>query len=167
MSNLTVRAAIKNDLEAVAAIYNQGINERIATLETRKRSVKDIESWLERPRHPLLVADKEGQILGWISASEYRPRDCYAGIVEFSIYIGKNARGQGVGNLLMPAFFEACAKAGVWKILSRIFPENKASLSLCKKHGFREVGIYENHAKLDGVWRNVVIVEKLLETNLT
>lgn len=169
-TKLTVRPAKAQDLEAIAAIYNEGIRERIATFETRERTPEEIASWLERPRHPLLVAgkgaEKEGKVLGWIAASDYRPRDCYAGIAEFSIYIAKAARSQGVGNALMPAFFKACEEQGFWKILSRIFPQNTASLALCKKHGFTEVGIYKNHAKLDGVWRDVVIVEKVLENNL-
>ena len=78
----------------------------------------------------------------------------------------KKVRGQHVGDALMAAFLPACEKAGFWKVLSRIFPENIASRALCKKHGFREVGLYEKHARLDGVWKDVVIVEKLLESNL-
>ena len=158
-TDLGVRPASKQDLEAIASIYNEGIRDRIATFETRERTPEEIAGWLERP-YPLLIAESEGKVLGWIAASEYRQRECYAGIAEFSIYISKSARGQGIGNALMLAFFETCEKQGFWKILSRIFPENKASLALCKKLGFREVGIYKNHAKLDGVWRDVVIVEK-------
>ena len=71
-------------------------------------------------------------------------------------------RGQGVGAALMTAFIPACERAGLWKLLSRIFPENTASRALCARFGFREVGIYEKHAQLDGVWRDVVIVERLL-----
>lgn len=167
MSNIVVRNAKKSDLEVITVIYNQGIKDRIATFETIERTTQDIEGWLERPNHPLLVAEKNKVVLGWISASEYRSRECYAGIAEFSIYIHKEARGQGVGSALLPAFFKACKEADFWKIVSRIFPENTASLSLCKKHGFRVVGTYEKHAQLDGVWRDVVIVEKLLSTNLS
>jgi phosphinothricin acetyltransferase len=109
-------------------------------------------------------ADEE--VVGWIHASDYRPRECYAGIGEFSVYIDESAQGTGVGSALMAAFLPACAEAGLWKLLSRIFVENEASRALCWKHGFREVGIYEKHAKLDGDWRDVVIVERLLEENL-
>ncbi len=165
-AELIIRKAITEDLAAIAAIYNQGIRARTSTFETLERNPQDIAVWLKRPNHPVLVAEKDKQILGWVAASEYRSRTCYAGIAEFSIYIDKQAQGQGIGNALMPAFFTACAKAGFWKILSRIFPENKASLALCKKHGFREVGFYEKHAQLEGVWKDVVIVEKLLEANL-
>lgn len=163
---LSIRKAKEADLVAVSEIYNQGIRTRKSTFETNVRTVQDIAVWLKRPNHPFLVAERDTQILGWVAASEYRSRSCYAGIAEFSIYIDQQAQGQGVGNALIPAFFIACTEAGFWKILSRIFPENKASLALCKKHGFREVGFYEKHAQLEGVWKDVVIVEKILEANL-
>lgn len=165
-AELIIRKAIAKDLAAIAEIYNQGIRARSSTFETLERNPEDISVWLKRPNHPVLVAEKDKQILGWVAASEYRSRTCYAGIAEFSVYIDKQAQRQGIGNALMPAFFTACTEASFWKILSRIFPENKASLALCKKHGFREVGFYEKHAQLDGVWKDVVIVEKLLESNL-
>ena len=165
-TELNVRSANPQDLTAIANIYNEGIRDRIATFETRERTAEELRGWLERPRHPLLVAEKESEVLGWVAASEYRSRECYAGVAEFSVYIAKAARRQGVGNALMPAFVEACEKKGCWKILSRIFPENTASLALCKKYGFREVGMYKNHAKLDGVWRDVVIVERVLKANI-
>lgn len=169
-SKLTVRAGVPSDAAAIVRIYNQGIARRIATFETRLRTAEEISGWFGNPRHPLLVAvlhssdEKEdaGNVIGWIHASDYRPRDCYAGIAEFSVYIDEAAQGQGVGSALMRAFLPACAETGLWKVLSRIFVENEASRALCRKHGFREVGIYEKHAQLDGIWRDVVIVERLL-----
>jgi len=162
-----IRAAIPDDLAAIAEIYNQGIRSRLATFETAERTVPDLQSWLGDPKHPLLVAEKGRQVLGWIKASSYRPRVCYAGIAEFSVYVAENAKGQGLGNALLAAFIPVCEGAGLWKLTSRIFPENTASRALCKRHGFREVGVYEKHGKLEGVWRDVVIVERLLESNLT
>jgi len=97
-----------------------------------------------------------------VAASSYGPRECYAGVAEFSIYVATQAQGRGIGKALMSAFIPACTEAGFWKLLSRIFPENKASLGLCHQFGFREVGIFEKHAQLDGIWRDVVIVECLL-----
>lgn len=163
---MTIRLANQQDLTSIADIYNQGIRARSSTFETRERTADDIRTWLEHPDFPLLVADKDGHVLGWIHASSYRARECYKGIAEFSVYIDENARGQGIGSILMTAFLDACEKAGFWKVLSRIFPENTASRALCKKYGFREVGLYDKHAKLDGVWRDVIIVEKLLASNL-
>ena len=163
-TDLNVRPAVPNDLGAIADIYNQGIRGRGATFETKERTLEDVAPWLVRP-YPLLVAEHSGEVLGWVSGSEYRPRDCYRGIAEFSVYVAEQARGRGVGDALLSAFLEACAAAGFWKVLSRIFPENTASRTLCKRHGFREVGVYEKHADLDGVWKDVVIVERLLGEN--
>ncbi|WP_027893733.1 arsinothricin resistance N-acetyltransferase ArsN1 family A [Calidithermus chliarophilus] len=167
MDPVAVRPATEADLPAIAAIYNQGIRGRGATFETRERSPEELRGWLGRPEHPVLVAERGGRVLGWIAASGYRPRECYAGVAEFSVYVAEEARGQGVGDALMAAFLPACERAGLWKVLSRIFPENAASRALCRRHGFREVGVYHKHGKLEGAWRDVVIVERLLEANLT
>lgn len=164
---MVIRQAAWEDLGKIAEIYNQGINARRATFETRERTADDLKSWLEDINYPLLVADQDGDILGWVHASSYRARECYSGIAEFSIYVHEKSQGKHVGDTLMLAFLPACEQAGFWKVLSRIFPENTASRALCKKHGFREVGLYEKHGKLDGVWKDVIIVEKLLESNLS
>jgi phosphinothricin acetyltransferase len=165
---LLIRPAEARDAEAVAAIYNEGIRGRGATFETTERSADDVLRWLApsgRLPRPFLVAERGDEILGWVRASEYRSRACYDGVAEFSVYVASSARGQRVGDALMARFVEACAEGGIWKILSRIFPENTASRSLCVRHGFREVGVYERHAQLDGVWRDVVIVERLIPGN--
>jgi L-amino acid N-acyltransferase YncA len=165
---LHIRPAAARDLETVATIYNDGIRGRLATFETEERRAADLESWLSAPTHPFLVAETEQEetpsVVGWVRASTYRPRPCYAGVAEFSVYVADILRGRGIGDALMGAFLPACAGAGLWKVLSRIFPENRASRALCARHGFREVGVYQKHAQLDGVWRDVVIVERgLLE----
>lgn len=168
-----LRPATPGDAAAVAAIYNQGIAGRGATYETVPRTEGDILGWFTSPtmclpdgrpvHHPFLVAENhDARIMGWIRASTYRARACYAGIGDFSVYVDEQARGQRVGDTLMAAFLPACEEAGLWKVLSRIFPENTASLALCARHGFRVVGTYEAHAQLDGVWRDVVIVERRL-----
>lgn len=163
---MTIRPAIEADTQAIADIYNQGIRTRQATFDTDERTAKDIRAWLDDEAHPLLVAEKDDDVLGWVHASSYRTRACYSGVAEFSIYVAETVRGQGVGDALMKAFIPACEEQGIWKILSRIFPENIASRNLCKRHGFREVGTYEKHARLEGVWKDVVIVEHLIESNL-
>jgi phosphinothricin acetyltransferase len=96
----------------------------------------------------------------------YRPRECYAGIAEFSVYVAREARGRGAGRLAMERLIEASEDAGLWKLVSRIFPENEPSLALMRSVGFRVVGTYEKHAQLDGVWRDVVIVERLIPENI-
>lgn len=160
---LLVRPAIAADASAIADIYNAGIRGRNATFETRERSAADVLPWIDgAARHPVLVAERDGEVAGWIAASAYRPRGCYAGIAEYAVYVDEGARGLRVGDRLMAAFLPALEAAGFWKVLSRIFPENRASLALCARHGFREVGTYRRHARLDGAWRDVVIVERLL-----
>lgn len=162
-SGVAVRPARRDDAAAIAAIYSEGIRGRTATFETRERTADDVAPWFDDPRHPVLVAEADGHVVGWIAASTYRPRECYAGIGEFSVYVAGDARQRGVGDALMAAFLPACRGAGLWKVLSRIFPENRASLALCARHGFREVGVYRRHGMLDGAWRDVVIVERLLD----
>lgn len=165
-----VRDAAASDAAAVAAIYNAGIRDRAATFETDERTAGDIAHWLVERREsgrPFLVAtDSAGVVTGWVRASGYRARTCYATIAEFSVYVAPEARGEGVGNALMTAFVQACSDAGISKLVSRIFPENVASRALCARHGFREVGTYERHGRLDGAWRDVVIVERLFPENL-
>ena len=164
---ITIREAAGHDLAAIAAIYNQGIEDRGATFETAPRSAGDIASNLaEQTRFPVLVAIDAGTVIGWAGLSAYRPRACYAGIAEFSIYLDRAARGRGVGRQLLTALVDAARDRGYWKLVSRIFPFNAASRALCRACGFREVGVYEKHGRLDGEWLDVVIVERLIPENL-
>lgn len=146
----------------MTAIYNQGIRDGVATFETRERTPDELAPWLDDPAHPVLAAHAGGACLGWVAASTYRPRPCYAGVAEFSVYVAREARGRGVGHALMGPFVPACEAAGLWKLVSRVFPENRASRALLTRHGFREVGTYLRHAQHRGTWRDVVIVERLL-----
>lgn len=166
--SLIIRAATHRDAPAVADIYNQGIADRGATFETDPRSVGDIAARLrDQDRCPVLVAEADGQVIGWAGLSSYRPRACYAGISEFSIYLDRSARGRGVGRTLLDALIVVAKDRGDWKLVSRIFPFNTASRALCRACGFREVGVYEKHGRLDGRWLDVVIVERLIPENLT
>jgi len=109
-----------------------------------------------------VVVEDGGEVVAFASTSSYRSRPCYAGIAEFSVYVARDHRGTGAGRLAMAALLDAAEAAGYWKLISRIFPENTASRGLMAKVGFREIGIYRRHGKLDGVWRDCVIVERLL-----
>lgn len=164
---VAIRPATGQDAAAIAEIYNQGILGRQATFETRLRTPDDIIETLlaGEGRFPFLVAEMDGHVAGWASVSTYRPRDCYAGIGEFSIYIHEDWRKSGVGRVLLPALIDAAEAAGFWKLLSRVFPENTGSLRLAAACGYRVVGTYEKHAQLDGVWRDVVIIERLIPAN--
>lgn len=165
-ATIEVRPATAADAAAITEIYNQGIRSRLATFETRERTVAEVEESLQASagRFPWLVAVHDGRVLGWANASTYRPRECYAGIAEFSIYIHEDARGSGVGRVLLPQLIEVARAAGFWKLLSRVFPENVGSRRLCAACGFREVGTYVKHAQLEGVWMDVVIVENWIGT---
>ena len=157
------RPAGPADAEAIARIYNEGIEDRVGTFEVEPRSADEVRDWIEAA-YPIVVSEDEaGQIVAWASAPPYRPhRPAYSGVAEFSIYVARPARGQGAGRETLAALISEAEGRGYWKLVSRIFPENEGSIALCRSLGFREVGTYRRHAKLDGMWRDVVIVERLL-----
>lgn len=161
---MTARTAVPSDSAAIARIYNDGIEDRTATFETRPRTEADILGWFDGV-HPIVVIEDEGRILAFAATSTYRPRDCYIGVAEFSVYVARSARGRGAGRLAMLALQDASEKAGLWKLVSRVFTDNQASLRLLTSLGFRQVGVYEKHGRLEGHWRDVVIVERLISAN--
>ena len=158
------RLATPADAAAIAAIYNEGIAERIATFETEPRTAAEIATLLasKQDRYPTVVVERDGRIVGWAGASAYRSRPAYAGVAEHSVYVARAARGTGVGREALDALCRVYAERGFWKLVSRIFTENKASLVLHERCGFRVVGVYRRHGQLEGRWRDCVIVEKLL-----
>ena len=158
---MQARSATIDDAVAIAAIYNQGIEDRIATFETCPRSAEDITRWFDGA-HPIVVVETDGEVVAFAATSTYRPRQCYAGVAEFSVYVKRSQRGRGSGKLALSFLLEAARQAGYWKLVSRVFVENAASRGLLQALGFREVGVYEKHGQLDGIWRDVVIVERLL-----
>lgn len=160
-TGIRTRPAAASDAASIAAIYNEGIEDRVATFETRLRTPADILAWLAAP-YPVIVVDQDQRVVGFAAASTYRARDCYKGIAEFSVYVARAERGRGLGRVAIEALCDAARAQGFWKLVSRVFIENAASRALMKTTGFREVGVYERHARLDGEWRDVVIVEKLL-----
>ena len=165
---LKVRPAEPGDAAAIAAIYNQGIEERVATFETEPRTAAAIAQQFQAraATHPAVVVERESRVVGVAWTSEYRPRQAYLGVAEVSVYVARDARHQGVGRVALDAVADAAAARGFWKLVSRIFPENVASRRLCAAAGFREVGTYRRHARLDGRWRDCVIVERLIGSAL-
>jgi len=160
----STRSATEADAAAIARIYNEGIADRLATFETEPRSPDDIAHILKErtARWPTVVVERDGTVIAWAGASEYRRRPCYAGVAEFSVYVSRADRGAGAGRAAMEALVAACEQRGLHKLVSRVFPENEASRKLLARVGFREVGTYRRHAKLDGEWRDTVIVERLV-----
>lgn len=162
IANCFARPARREDATEIARIYNEGIEDRVATFETGLRSEEDVLRWFDEER-TMVVVEADGRVVAFASAFGYRPRACYSGVREFSVYVSREARGRGLGRIALEALIEAARSRGDWKLLSRVFPENKPSLKLLASLGFREVGTYRRHAMLDGVWRDVVIVEKLID----
>ena len=162
---LRARPASPADAPAITRIYNEGIEDRLGTFETRLRTEADVTAWFDG-RYPVVVVDGNAGVVAFASTSSYRTRECYAGIAEFSVYVARHARGRGAGRMAMDALIEEARMAGLWKLVSRVFVENAASRRLLAAAGFREVGTYFRHAKLDGVWRDVVIVERLIPENI-
>jgi phosphinothricin acetyltransferase len=163
---MRARPATPDDAAAIARIYNEGIADRVATFETRFRSADDVRAWFDGV-HPIVVVEEGDAVIAFAATSAYRSRECYAGIAEVSVYVARRARRRGAGRIALEALIRSAQQAGYWKLVSRIFPENHASLALIRSLGFRDVGTYEKHGKLDGVWRDVVIVERLIDVNLT
>src|SRR5215212_8922173 len=118
-----VRPATLDDTPAIAEIYNQGIQDRTATFETRLRNAEDIAAWFDGI-HPIVVAEEAGHIIAFAATSSYRPRDCYKGIAEVSVYVARSSRKRGVGRLVLQGIIDASEKEGFWKLVSRVFLDN-------------------------------------------
>ena len=157
-----IRPATESDAEAIAAIYNEGIADRVATFETRPREPGEVAAWLSE-RLPLLVATgDDGAVLGFARVSTYSDRCVYSGVGEHGVYVARAARGQQVGRHLLDALVTASEQAGLYKLTSRLFTDNAASRAAHLAAGFEEVGIQRRHGRLDGEWKDCVLVERLL-----
>lgn len=157
-----VREARREDCETIAAIYNEGIAEGRSTFETERRSAADIAGWFGSPKHPVLVAESSGTVAGWARISPYSTRGCYAGIAEASVYVRASARGHGLGSALAATLRARAERAGLHKVLGKLFAENDQSRRLAVRHGFREVGVHVRHGHVGGEWHDVLVVELLL-----
>jgi L-amino acid N-acyltransferase YncA len=156
--SVELRALTEDDWTAVADIYWEGMRDGLATFET------EVPTWAawdaaHLPGHRL-VAEFLDEIVGWAALSPASKRRCYAGVVENSVYIARDARGHGIGRTLLEALIADAEAAGIWMIQTSIFPENRASLALHERCGFRVVGTRERIAKRDGVWRDTVFLER-------
>jgi len=162
MDRIHARAANVGDAPAIATIYNQGIEDRVGTFETELRTPDMIVRWLGG-QHPVRVATQaDGSVIAFAASFPYADRCVYRGVAEFSVYVSRDHRGRGGGRAAMNSLIEAAREAGFWKLISRVFPENTASLGLLASIGFRKVGVLRRHGQLDSAWRDVVLVELLL-----
>ena len=160
-SPLSIRPFTKSDATAVAAIYNEGIEDRLATFETRPREAAEVQEWLEAGL-PFLVAEQGNEVVGFARVSPYSDRCVYEGVGEHGVYVARSARGGGLGRRLLEALCDEAERAGLYKLTSRVFTDNAASRAVHVAAGFHEVGIQRRHGRLDGRWKDCVLVERLL-----
>jgi phosphinothricin acetyltransferase len=162
---LDIREATATDAAAIAHIYNQGIDDRVATLETEHRSPEERAQWLATrgPRHPVLVAaDEAGAVHGWASLNSFNPRPAYDHVADISVYVDRDQRGHGIGHFLLRALEQRARGLGYHKLVLAAFPTNAPGMRLYQCRGFTTVGIYHEQGQLDGHWVDVIIMEKLL-----
>ena len=158
LNNLNIRTMEDADSEKVLEIYKMGIDTKNAAFET------NVPSWQEwnanHLGHSRFIIDVEGVAAGWVALSPVSKREAYKGVAEISIYIHNNYRGKGLGSLLMQKVIESSEDNGIWTLYGVVFPENRASIQLHRKHGFRIIGSREKISRIDGNWRDTVILER-------
>ena len=161
---MNIRLATEADAEAICRVYNQGIEDRLATLETELRTPEERRQWLaaRSPRHPVIVAETSGSITGWGSLNVFNARPAYRFVADFSVYVERGWRGKGVGRLLLTRLLELGREHGYHKLVLSAFPFNPGGMKLYETMGFRTVGIYEEQGQLDGRWVDTIVMEKLL-----
>ena len=160
-----IRDASAADAEAICIIYNQGIEDRLATLETEPRTPAERAAWLlaRGPRHPVIVAcEGGGRVVGWGSLNSFNPRPVYDHVADFSVYVERGWRGRGVGRALLDALVERARALEYHKLALAAFPNNGAGMRLYEQAGFRQVGVYKEQGRVDGRWVDIVVMEKLL-----
>ena len=162
MGAVTIRGARHDDAAAVTAIYNAGIAERQATFETRPRAPEEIRDWFDHGLPFLAAEDGDGRVVGFARVTPYSDRPFYAGVGEHTVYVDDTARGQGLGRRLLDALAAESERRGLYKLTSRIFTTNAASRAVHRAAGFEEVGVKRRHGRLDGEWKDCVLVERLL-----
>jgi L-amino acid N-acyltransferase YncA len=160
-ANVKVRSAKPPDAARVAEIFNQGVEDRVATFETDPASVGKAAGWIEQD--VVIVAERDGEVVGWAKAGPYADRHhYYDGVREATLYVERSARRGGLGGTLLDALAGAAADAGAHKLIGKIFTSNAPSIALVEGLGWREVGVHRRHGTLDGEWKDVLVVERLL-----
>lgn len=162
--DMDIRDATTHDADAIARIYNQGIEDRVATLETESRTPDERGQWLARRtvRHPVLVAVEGARVVGWASLNPFNPRPAYDHVADFSVYVDRDRRGAGAGTALLTALEHRAQALSYHKVVLAAFPWNTAGMALYRRCGFRTVGTYHEQGLLDGRWVDVVLMEKIL-----
>jgi L-amino acid N-acyltransferase YncA len=155
--------AVLDDAPAIARIYNQGIEERGATFQTRPHRPEDFHDRIADPKRPFLVAEDDRAVVGWASVVSYSDSAAYyAGVGEAMLYVDRSVRRRGVGARLLDELATAAERLGFYKLVGKIFTSNEPSIRLISGAGWRIVGVHLRHGSLEGVWKDVVVVERLL-----
>ena len=164
MTEIAIRPATLEDAGPIAVIYNQGIEDRIATLETELRSAEERRQWIAArdARHPVLVAEDAGVVVAWGSLNSFNPRHAYDHVVDLSLYVERGWRGRGVGRRFLARLLDLARELGYHKMVLAAFPFNAAGMALYERMGFATVGIYREQGLLDGKWVDVIVMETLL-----
>ena len=162
---ILTRMASIGDVEQITEIYNQGILDRLATLESNPKTVEEMQRWFSgrNERYKVIVAeDGEGKIIGWASLNVFNVRESYQGVSDLSIYIRREERGKGLGKQLLAALIEIAKQVDFHKLVLNTFALNVAGQRLYESLGFTKVGTYMKQGMLDGKWIDMTIMEKLL-----
>ena len=172
MADYRLRPATDSDAVAICRIYNQGIEDRLATLETELRTPDERRRWLaaRTPRHPVIVAEPadtppagaEPAPVGWASLNVFNAREAYRFVADISVYVERQWRGRGVGRALLARLVELGREHGFHKLVLAAFPFNPGGMALYEAVGFRTVGVYKEQGQLDGQWVDTIIMERLL-----
>jgi len=164
MGDVTIRPATAEDAGAICTIYNQGIEDRIATLETELRTPEERRQWMaaRTARHPVVVAVTDGQVVAWASLNSFNSRPAYDNVVDLSVYVERSWRGRGIGRALLEHLLPLAKSIGYHKVVLATFPYNEPGVALYEKMGFTPVGVYREQGLLDGRWVDVLIMERLL-----
>lgn len=164
MKTPLIREADTGDVERILHIYNQGIEDRIATLEVDQKDIAYMNNWFEQhqERYAVIVAEQDGVVIGWASLNPYSLRCAYDGVADLSVYIDRAFRGKGVGSILLERLEEIAKEKDFYKIVLFTFPFNHNGQGLYHKLGYRDVGVFENQGILDGKHVDVKIMEKLI-----
>ncbi|MDQ2682867.1 MAG: arsinothricin resistance N-acetyltransferase ArsN1 [Chloroflexota bacterium] len=162
---MAIRTATADDAGTIATIYNQGIEDRVATLETVLRDAEERAAWMaaKGPRYPVIVAeDSEGTVVGWASLNQYSPRPAYDHVADISVYVERSQRGRGIGDALIRALEERARAIGFHKLVLAAFPTNGPGMRLYGRNGFITVGIFHEQGRLDDKWVDTIVMEKIL-----
>src|SRR5262249_50958430 len=164
MADIAIRPATPDDAAAIARIYNQGIVDRMATLETELRTAEERGEFLAAhgPRHPVIVAETARVVVGWASLNVFNPRPAYESVADLSVYVERGWRGRGGGRLPPERLGAPAKEIGYHKMVLAALARNAAGVALYERVGFSRVGIYREQGRLDGEWVDVLIMERVL-----